>query len=364
MAVAHTVHGLFGLLKYESYPDGSLGVPFQSGTFEIKEEIKKLGFRCAYEERVWLLEGATAQDEAALCRLLETGSPDAPEPPPARPAGGVAAQGAPTSPMGTPAQRAERRRKREEDEPQAGARQPRLFFGGAVALQRQPDGHVTLEGGALLSIWQQLERIFHFERVSLRITPCWRSSFPLNDREVAFLEELLVHREDKLMVDPGMDDKDPLPSGTQLPARFRPLGSDGVVMRGPYTVRPGGNGKPWNYGRQFFSNNDGGFIWADGTYPFDTEAQGRFRHFAPDHMDEVLEAAERDPNLMIMRMPLPFLMGGADGCCDECDHGSHDEEDGEEEERGSDEDWEEEEDDDDEDEEDENDDDDDDDFDE
>ncbi len=191
MAVAHTVHGLFGLLKYESYPDGSLGVPFQSGTFDIKwvlrpgavwpplwrlsgvrpsrlrgracpqpppgplcrEEIKKLGFRCAYEERVWLLEGATAQDEAALCRLLETGSPDAPEPPPARPAGGVAAQGAPTSPMGTPAQRAERRRKREEDEPQAGARQPRLFFGGAVALQRQPDGHVTLEGGALLSIW-------------------------------------------------------------------------------------------------------------------------------------------------------------------------------------------------------------------
>lgn len=95
-----------------------------------------------------------------------------------------------------------------------------------------------------------------------------------------------------------------------------------------------------------------------------TEAQGRFRHFAPDHMDEVLEAAEWDPNLMIMRMPLPFLMGGADGCCDECDHGSHDEEVSEEEERGSDEDWEEEEDDDDEDEEDENDDDDDDDFDE
>lgn len=31
--------------------------------------------------------------------------------------------------------------------------------------------------------------------------------------QVAFLEELLVHREDKLMVDPGMDDKDPLPSG-------------------------------------------------------------------------------------------------------------------------------------------------------
>lgn len=198
-------------------------------------------------------------------------------------------------------------------------RQQRRSSSSFAGRWRCTDGHATLQGDALEHIWQQLERIFHFERLPAQPEPGWRSSFPLNDREGEFLEALLVHREEKLVLDPGMDDKEPLPPDVQLPARFRPVGGDGVVMRGPYTTRQGGTGKPWNYGRQFFNNNAGDFIWADGTYPMDQEAQRRFRHFAAAHPEEVLDAMERDPNLLIMGLPMLGPGGFDDGFDDEND---------------------------------------------
>lgn len=47
-----------------------------------------------------------------------------------------------------------------------------------------------------------------------------------------------------------------------MPPRFKPRGHGGVPMRGPYTTK---NGKPWNLGRQFYSSDDGDFLWADGS---------------------------------------------------------------------------------------------------
>lgn len=41
-----------------------------------------------------------------------------------------------------------------------------------------------------LSCRQQLERIFHFERLPAQPEPGWRSSFPLNDREVRLASPL------------------------------------------------------------------------------------------------------------------------------------------------------------------------------
>ncbi|KAL4425456.1 hypothetical protein ABPG75_009472 [Micractinium tetrahymenae] len=181
----HNVQGLFGTIRYQR-EEGALCVPFQPATYNIKDDIKYLGFRCIYAERTWKLDGATAEDETALRRLIETGSAvAAPGQQHAGAVGGAAAQGAPAAaPTGTPAQRAERRRRREEDDVPAAPEQRQLFFGGAVALCRQPDAHVILEGSALDHIWQQLERILHFEPLPAQPVPRWRSSFPLNDREV------------------------------------------------------------------------------------------------------------------------------------------------------------------------------------
>lgn len=49
------------------------------------------------------------------------------------------------------------------------------------------------------------------------------------------------------------------------------------------------------------------------------EAQRRFRHFAAAHPEEVLDAMERDPNLLIMGLPMLGPGGFDDGFDDEND---------------------------------------------
>lgn len=270
------------------------------------------------DQRLWELQGGsyTASKEQQLRYLLEHRSlpePDAqlpplpsaaagPAPPPAA-AGGAAAAAlaatmlpatealaaAMTPAAVTPAAAAEQRLRRRPWQFEGGVRS---FHDGRITMRREDDGHVVLEGARLSSIEQQLERILRFERCARR-APAWRSGWPLDDAEEAFVADLLEARRERLLRGPAYDDltpitagaiwggaaaedaakchrntvrglmlqpatpvdhpalppaTPPLPAGLVLPPRFRPRDAEGTPLRGPLTAS--GRDKPWNAGRQ------------------------------------------------------------------------------------------------------------------
>ncbi|PRW60945.1 hypothetical protein C2E21_0449 [Chlorella sorokiniana] len=96
------------------------------------------------------------------------------------------------------------------------------------------------------------------------------------------MRDVLEHRQPRLLHGRGLDNKEPIPSGATIPARFRPHTADGTPLRGPYKTR---NGEGHNIGRQFFStfrSRPRQFLWADGTEAFSSEALARNAAWAED----------------------------------------------------------------------------------
>ncbi|PSC71253.1 subunit of cis-Golgi transport vesicle tethering complex -Sec34p isoform D [Micractinium conductrix] len=138
-----------------------------------------------------------------------------------------------------------------------------------------------------------LENILHFHRLppqqvqqaqqarQAQQAPRWRSDRPLSDAEREFVGAVIEHRRERLLH--KIDDKVPIPYGVVVPARFRPRDSAGFALKRPYKTR---NGMPHNLGRQFFSNfkseDESGFVWADGTEAFSAAAGERFLDWAED----------------------------------------------------------------------------------
>ncbi|KAI7836356.1 hypothetical protein COHA_009778 [Chlorella ohadii] len=297
------VHGVFGDVVYSR--GGSLRVPFQRpATFHVKDDLKALGFVCRYADKEWELPEryCSEQKERQLRYLLREGelppesdgegaaAANAPQ------GGAAAAAGARAAVPATPEGGRKRQREREPEE--------RRFLGGAVVMRREAGGRVLLQGAPLAHIEPMLRRIFHFERLPAQggapaaapgsaaaaaAAPAaaspqhrWRSSFTLTDAEAQFVEAVLEHRQPKMLQGRALDDKEVIPPGAYVPARFRPHAPDGTPLKGPYKTR---NGEGHNIGRQFFStfrSGAGQFLWADGTEPFSEEAFDRNAAWAED----------------------------------------------------------------------------------
>mmetsp|Transcript_26868 Transcript_26868/g.58630 ORF Transcript_26868/g.58630 Transcript_26868/m.58630 type:complete len:305 (+) Transcript_26868:157-1071(+) len=146
-----------------------------------------------------------------------------------------------------------------------------------------PDNRHKVFGTPLRNVYKLLERLFHFQRLPGQLV--WQSTLALTALEWAYIKDVLSSNRLQPTLQNGTRVLTPLPSG-QLPGNLHPRDSTGARLKGPFITR---NGLPHNKGRQFFSNFENGphgcFMWADGVYREEAEAQESFNHWAHEEGD-------------------------------------------------------------------------------